>query len=79
MLGDAGASTPPPGPLLAYLYNPFGPPVLDEVIERLAAKARGGDPVFVCYVDPRHLAAFAGWEIVQRSDDVALLRAPDGR
>ena len=79
VLGDAGAYKPPAGPLLAYLYNPFGPPVLDEVVERLAAKASAGDPVFVCYVDPRHLDAFRGWDVLQRSDDYALLRAADRR
>jgi hypothetical protein len=74
VLGDAGAYAPPSGPLLAYLYNPFGPPVLDEVVARLAAKGIAGDPVFVCYVDPRHLAAFDGWEMVERTDEFALLR-----
>jgi SAM-dependent methyltransferase len=75
VLGDAGAFDPPPGPLLAYLYNPFGPPVLDEVVERLAAKAEAGDPIFVCYVDPQHLGAFAGWQVRARTDEYALLRA----
>jgi hypothetical protein len=74
VLGDAGAYEPPAGPLLAYLYNPFGPPVLDEVVERLTAKARAGDPVFVCYVEPQHLAAFGGWQVVEQTDEFALLR-----
>lgn len=76
VLGDAGAFAPPAGPLLAYLYNPFAPPVLDEVVARLRAKALAGDPVVVCYVDPRHLGAFAGWDVVEQTDELALLRAP---
>jgi hypothetical protein len=48
--------------------------VLDEVVDRLAAKAGAGDPVFVCYVDPQHLSAFSGWTVVDRTDEFALLR-----
>ncbi len=76
VLGDAGAFDPPAGPLLAYLYNPFSPPVLDEVVARLAAKAKAGDPVFACYVEPQHLPAFAGWTLLHREHEVALLQAP---
>ena len=77
VLGDAGAFDLPAGPLLAYLYNPFGPPVLDEVVARLEAKAAAGDPVLVAYADPRHLDRFAAerWTIVERTPELALLRA----
>jgi hypothetical protein len=78
VLGDAGQFEPPPGPLLAYLYNPFSGPVLEEVVARLEAKARGGDPVAVCYVEPRHLPAFTAsgaWEVVARDPDTVLMRS----
>lgn len=77
VLGDAGAYAPPPGPLLAYLYNPFGPAVLDEVIARLEAKAAAGDAVAVAYLDPRHLDRFAPerWTVERNEDDLALLTA----
>ena len=78
VLGDAGAYEPPAGPLLAYLYNPFGPVVLDEVIARLETTVAVGDPVLVAYVDPRHLDRFEGrgrWTDVTREPGVALLRA----
>ncbi|HEX8388619.1 MAG TPA: hypothetical protein VF636_06350, partial [Sphingomonas sp.] len=44
---DAGAHRPAAGPLFAYLYNPFGPPVIDEVMDRLEEHAAGGDPVAI--------------------------------
>jgi precorrin-6B methylase 2 len=77
VLGDAGAYDPPAGPLLAYFYNPFGPSVLDEVIARLEAKARTGDPVLVAYLDPRHLDRFAAdrWTRVDGDPVMTLLRA----
>lgn len=77
VLGDAGAYDPPPGPLIAYLYNPFGPPVLDEVIARLEAKAAAGDPVLVAYADARHVARFVAdrWTVVADDPGLTLLRA----
>lgn len=77
VLGDAGAFDPPSGPLLAYLYNPFGPPVLDEVVARLEAKAAGGDPVLVAYLDPQHADRFAAdrWATISRTPQWSLLRA----
>lgn len=76
ILGDAGAFAPPAGPMFAYLYNPFGAPVLDEVVANLAGNAAAGVPVVVCYVEPQHMDAFAGWTVVLHASDVALLKAP---
>lgn len=78
VLTDAGSFEPPEGPLLAYLYNPFGPPVLDEVAERLAAKAAHDQPVLVAYANPQHLDRFMAhgqWTLVRREADLALLRS----
>lgn len=75
--GDAGAFAPPEGPLFAYLYNPFGPVVLAEVVARLEAKAAAGDEVLVAYVDPRHLDLFEArgrWATAARGDGAVLLR-----
>lgn len=79
---DAGLFEPPEGPLLAYLYNPFGPPVIDEVAARLAAKAQAGDPVLIAYRDARHLDRFlasGAWEPVGDDPALALLRSPSFR
>lgn len=76
VLADAGDFLVPPGPVLAYLYNPFGPRVVDEVAARLQEKADGGDPVLVVYVDPQHLSGLEkrGWSVVAREPGLALLR-----
>ncbi|PAX08212.1 class I SAM-dependent methyltransferase [Sphingomonas lenta] len=75
--GDAGAYLPPAGPAFAYLYNPFGPVVLAEVVAKLEAHAASGAPVWVAYVDPRHPELFAAerWAIAARQDGAVLLRA----
>jgi len=54
ILGDAMQFALPQGNLVCYLYNPFGPPVFDAVMERIAAHARSGHDVFVIYINPRH-------------------------
>ncbi len=57
--GDAAAFEPPPGNLVCYLYNPFGPPVISQVARRLAShRDESGCRVIVVYVDPVHRAAF---------------------
>jgi hypothetical protein len=55
--GDAAAVALPPGPLVVFLFNPFGPAVLRPV---LAALARQPAPVLVVYVNPVHEAILAG-------------------
>lgn len=74
---DAGAYAPPPGPVFAYLYNPFGPAVLAEVVAKLEAHAASGAPVWVSYVDPRHPELFGAerWDVAARQDGATLLRA----
>lgn len=46
---DAAGWAPPHGPLVAFLYNPFGGPVLDGVLDRLAAHPA---PVALLYHTP---------------------------
>jgi SAM-dependent methyltransferase len=77
VLGDAGAFAPAPGPLLLYLYNPFGPPVIDEVIDWAERHAASGAAVAVIYVDPRHRDRFSAgrWTGVEEGEELALLRA----
>jgi SAM-dependent methyltransferase len=54
--GDAAAVALPPGQLVVFLFNPFGPVVLRPV---LAALARHPAPVLVVYVNPVHEAILA--------------------
>ncbi|MEZ5818788.1 MAG: class I SAM-dependent methyltransferase [Hyphomicrobiaceae bacterium] len=58
--GDATRFTVPDGPLVAFLFNPFGPPVLDRVAEALARSwQRTPRPIVVAYLNPLHETAFA--------------------
>lgn len=49
----------PTSNLVCYLYNPFGPAVLEPLLERLRTHAeRHGRRLFIIYMDPRHRAIF---------------------
>jgi hypothetical protein len=58
VFGDAAEFELPRQNLVTYFYNPFGPPVLDVMAERLAAHHRAGFQVFVIYINPRHRDVF---------------------
>ena len=48
----------PAGPFVLFLYNPFGEPILRDVLERLgAALLERPRKVHVVYMNPRHTAA----------------------
>ncbi len=52
---DVGAFDLPEGPLVLYLYNPFGPPVLERVLARLRASLeRSPRHVLLVYRNPKH-------------------------
>lgn len=54
---DATAFAPAGDRLLAYFYNPFGPAILSQVRDRLAAS--GAREVIVIYANPQHAEVFA--------------------
>ncbi len=59
--GDATAFELPMTSLVIFLFNPFGPPVIDEVARRIAASWRlEPRPIIVAYLNPQHDGAFAG-------------------
>ena len=77
VLGDAGTFAPPSGPVLAYVYNSFGPAILREVLSRLEHHAATGEEVFVAYVNPRHREAFEAdgrWVIGAQGEEWLLYR-----
>lgn len=52
--GDAARYRIPQEPCVIYLYNPFGAPVLDRVIENLESSYRDNPrPIYVVYVNPK--------------------------
>lgn len=58
---DATHLTPPPGPLVAFLYNPFRGETLRRVLGRLREHALlGQEPLWVVYANPCELNAFLG-------------------
>lgn len=66
---DAAKFEYPDGPVLIYLFNPFG----SKVIRQVAANARGlwerqKRPVIVLYMNAVHLQEFLdeGWSVIQR-------------
>jgi hypothetical protein len=77
---DAAEFEPPPGNLLCYFYDPFGPPTIDRVAFRLAAHAEAGaGRVVVVYVEPKHRAAFtraSAFVILDDRPPVLTLAAP---
>jgi SAM-dependent methyltransferase len=61
--GDASDVTLPDGPLLVWLYNPFGPGTLRDVLERLVENHRSAPrPVTMCYFNPVHADVVAEFE-----------------
>lgn len=58
VFADATTFALPKSNLVCYLYNPFAPPVLDAVLEKLIAHRREGFEVYAIYINPKHLDAF---------------------
>jgi hypothetical protein len=77
---DATLFEPPPGNLICYFYDPFGPPTIDRVALRLSAHAdRRAGRVIVVYVEPKHRAAFTRtgrFVILDDTPPVLTLAAP---
>lgn len=53
VLGDAAQYELPDGPVLLYLFNPFGGPVIEEVARRATLAARDR-PIRLIYMNPIH-------------------------
>jgi SAM-dependent methyltransferase len=73
---DATAYDFPAGPLVVFLYNPFGPEIMGKIAHRL--KAHSG-PLYVVYINPFHVQPWlaCGFRIVARGEPFAILeRSP---
>lgn len=58
--GDATLFPIPPTPIVAFLFNPFGPPVIDRVAAALSrAWIDHRQPIVLAYLNPVHQRAFA--------------------
>ena len=70
--GDARETFWPSAPLVVYLYNPFGRPILEQTLARLTDSLRRDPrPCHVLYANPQHADAFdtPAWQRGQTGDD----------
>jgi hypothetical protein len=75
--GDAAAFDLPQSNLVCYFYNPFGPPILALIAQRLVAHHdQHGYEVIIIYHDPRHREIFERTEkfaIFDQTEDTLVL------
>jgi len=71
--GDAGTYRFPEGPIVVFLYNPFGVPTIQKVIEHLPEQSES----YLIYVNPQHQAVFSGFRKLH-SDRVVTVLARGG-
>jgi SAM-dependent methyltransferase len=71
-LADAATYHFPDRPIVAFLYNPFGTPTLEAVIEKLRGHRH---PVHVIYVNPMHDVLFSGFDVLFRDCFLSVLSA----
>lgn len=77
---DATRFAFPAGPVVLFLYHPFGPPVMTRVAEAaLAGWRSGSQPMQIAYVNPIHLDEWLkiGWRLKERTRTHAILNPPD--
>lgn len=81
--GDAANFTFPAGPLVIYMYNPFGIPVMQNVVANLRAAYRADPrPIVVLYFTPLHAELWSALEFLEQTmttDDVAVFVSRDSR
>jgi hypothetical protein len=68
--GDVTTYHFPDGPLIVYLFNPFGPAIIRRVAANvLASWKEKPRPVEIVYVNPVQLSEFVntGWSICKRA------------
>ena len=61
----------PDGPLIVFLYNPFGPEVMAKVAQRLS----GRPSTYVVYINPFHVDSWlkAGFRVIARGEPFMIL------
>jgi predicted RNA methylase len=74
---EASAFELPDSNLVCYFNNPFGPPIIVKVLERLVEHHRdNGHQIIVIYVDPQHRDFFENsriFEILDETGDTLIL------
>jgi SAM-dependent methyltransferase len=65
---DATEVELPEGPLLVYLFNPFGPPVLRRMLQRLQQLQQSVDVLYLFPKEEEVFAEFPEFELLWRED-----------
>ncbi|SRR6266481_3926676 len=76
--GDAAVFELPKSDLVCYFYNPFGPPVITVVAERLAAHHKDyGYRIIIIYANPHHPEVFerTGFAVLDETSETLILTA----
>jgi SAM-dependent methyltransferase len=72
---DATEYDLPPVPTLLFLYNPFGRETMDKVAKRTKASLEANPrELIVVYLNPFQLESWAGFTLVRREANYAILR-----
>ena len=76
--GDATEYMFPDGPLVVFLYNPFGGEIMAKVAQRLRSH---GSMLYIVYVNPFHLDPWfeQGFEVIKRGEPFVILAPGKGR
>jgi SAM-dependent methyltransferase len=80
--GDAARFCPPDGPMVYFLYNPFGQAILQQVMVQIR-RAHADQPHvnYLIYVTPRHRSSIEAemeWTIIADHSDWVIYRSSDG-
>ena len=74
--GDAKEFEAPGGPLLLYLYNPFGKTILNAFLDRVEASARRDRrPIYLAYANPHWAEVINGresWSEIAAGSDLKM-------
>lgn len=77
--GDAVSCALPNGPLVVYLYHPFGPTIIRQVATRLLEDYRTTNrPMRIVYVNPQHVDIWMeiGWSRTTFGQSFVILEPP---
>jgi len=78
--GDAATVVIPAGPVLLYLYNPFGAPVLRKLLEHLIeTRGRCGPSLDLLYLHPEEQAVFREFPLFEYLWTEEITLSPDER
>lgn len=67
---DAALFEFPDRPLVLFMYNPFGPPTIQPIIEKLRSHRHS---IYVIYINPRHASLFSDFHEIYADSALAVI------